>query len=239
MLKQIIAHRGASNLARENTLEAFGRAIELGANYIELDVRKTKDGELVVYHYQILGTRLLRNCTYSRALEVAKKNNFQIPTLAVALELAAGKIKLDIELKEAGYEKAVLDLVLSYLQPEDFIITSFRSPVIFFVKKHYPQVSLGLIIDTLPGTIYDAIRYFEISFIADSLRERREAAEQADFLVFHQSLFGKLPNNKPSAVFTVDRPKNIERFLKQPGVFAIITNKPDLALKLRKQIYGT
>ena len=84
----VIAHRGASSEEKENTLPAFERAIELGADYIEFDVQASSDGGLVVFHDLRLdrltaGTRPAAARDPSRALR-----ELGIPTLAEVLELA-------------------------------------------------------------------------------------------------------------------------------------------------------
>ena len=70
--KLIIAHRGAPKLARENTLMAFQKAIDLGADIIELDVRQTKDGELAVFHDQDIGGKKISGLTFAEVNRVAE-----------------------------------------------------------------------------------------------------------------------------------------------------------------------
>jgi glycerophosphoryl diester phosphodiesterase len=93
-MTDVIAHRGASRLARENTLRAFRRAVELGAHGIELDVRPTADGVLVVHHDAALGDGRVIVETPWRELPG------HVPTLGDALDACAGAW-VDIEIKNA------------------------------------------------------------------------------------------------------------------------------------------
>ena len=106
----VIAHRGASALApHENTLEAFQIAIDLKADMVEFDVRKTSDNILIVFHDETIDGRKIGDMTYNRINDIASKEGYRVPTLDEVLELCSGKICLDIELKESGYERRVID----------------------------------------------------------------------------------------------------------------------------------
>lgn len=108
----VIAHRGASALApHENTLEAFQIAIDLKADMAEFDVRKTSDNILIVFHDGTIDGRKIGDMTYNRINDIASKEGYRVPTLDEVLKLCSGKICLDIELKESGYERRVIDLV--------------------------------------------------------------------------------------------------------------------------------
>ncbi len=95
----VIAHRGASFDERENTLPAFERAIALGADFVELDVRVSADGELVVSHDADLG-RLTTLSGSLRTHSAAELGEVGIPTLAEALDLMRGRIGVMAELKQ-------------------------------------------------------------------------------------------------------------------------------------------
>lgn len=96
----VIAHRGASADERENTLPAFERAIEAGADYVELDVQVSADGALVVFHDLDLG-RLTELSGPLRRRRAAELREVGIPTLAEAIELTRGRIGVMAELKRA------------------------------------------------------------------------------------------------------------------------------------------
>jgi glycerophosphoryl diester phosphodiesterase len=124
----VVAHRGASGDERENTLPAFERAIEVGADYVELDVQASSDGVLVVFHDLNLG-RLTPLRGPLRRRRSAELREVGIPTLDEALELARGRIGVMAELKSA-YLYRRHDLVrrtVALLGPEDVAVSFERS----------------------------------------------------------------------------------------------------------------
>jgi glycerophosphoryl diester phosphodiesterase len=125
-LTQIVAHRGASHEAPENTLAAFAKAIEIGADMIEFDVRRALDGRLVISHDPVRKAALL-------------------PTLEDTLRLTKGRIQLDVELKEPGCERDAIDLLLGYFPLSDFCITSFLAPALRETRAIHPGIRTGLI----------------------------------------------------------------------------------------------
>ncbi|MCY7304101.1 MAG: glycerophosphodiester phosphodiesterase [Thermoleophilia bacterium] len=94
----VIAHRGASAEETENTLPAFERAIELGADFVEFDVQASSDGGLVVFHDLRLD-RLTSASGPLRARPLAELRELGIATLEEVLELTAGRIAVMAELK--------------------------------------------------------------------------------------------------------------------------------------------
>ena len=138
----IIAHRGASGDAPENTLAAFRLAIEQGADLIELDIHQTLDGSLVVLHDESLertggDPRLVKDLTLAqiKKLDVGawRGNTFAneaIPTLAEVLELAEGEISLQIEIKRGHsyyplIEQRLLETLAPYREKTAVCISSF------------------------------------------------------------------------------------------------------------------
>ena len=122
----IIAHRGASACARENTLDAFKKAIDSGADMIEFDVRRTKNNVFIAYHDEHIQGEMVKELTYEAAEELAGRHGFSIPTVEEVLENTSGEIKLLVELKEEGYEKDVLEVLLKHFKDDDLIIASFN-----------------------------------------------------------------------------------------------------------------
>lgn len=111
----IIAHKGASGLAPENTLAAFEKAIEIGVDMIELDVRNTADEEIIVFHDETLdrttnGTGLVHDYTLAELKELdagswfdPKFSDQKIPTIKEALDLINGRCKVLIEIKHMDH----------------------------------------------------------------------------------------------------------------------------------------
>jgi glycerophosphoryl diester phosphodiesterase len=122
-----VAHRGASSEAPENTLEAFAKAIELGADMIEFDVRRAPNGTLVISH------------------DPVRMPSPHLPTLEDTLLATKGRIQLDVELKEEGCEGDALALLLRHFAIGDFSITSFLPSALRETRAIDARVRTGLI----------------------------------------------------------------------------------------------
>jgi glycerophosphoryl diester phosphodiesterase len=124
-----IAHRGASGRFPENTLKAFGAAIDAGAQMCELDVQLTSDGALVVIHDETVEcTTDGRGAVRSMTLEELKRldagvrsgrefKGERIPTLEEVMAISDGRCELNIELKGAGIERKVCELLVARSRP--------------------------------------------------------------------------------------------------------------------------
>jgi glycerophosphoryl diester phosphodiesterase len=142
---QVIAHRGAPRLARENTVEAFQAAVASGAGAVELDVRRTADGALAVIHDAVLGDgRPIVSCTRAELPG-------HIPTLDAALDACAGAV-VNVEIKNLPGEPdfdpddGVADAVVDTLRgrpeaPDSWLISSFRRETIDRCRLLEPNIA--------------------------------------------------------------------------------------------------
>jgi glycerophosphoryl diester phosphodiesterase len=143
-----VGHRGARTYETENTIESFSKAIELGANAVEFDVRASGDGEMVISHddnlKKIFGKDVLINETPLKDLKELTGN--RIATLEETLHFINGKTeKILIELKEAGYEKKVLDAIRKEKLEDSSIIISFHPMVLDKIRSLDKKIETGLI----------------------------------------------------------------------------------------------
>lgn len=153
----VIAHRGASAAAPENTLAAFRLAAELGADGIELDVRGTADGQLVVLHDASVdrttdGTGGVAALTLDqlRRFDAGKKfgpsfRGERIPLLSEVFDVARGRLLVDVEVKAAGVEAALLDLIGRMKMTDSVLISSFDARVVARIRDLAPEISVGLL----------------------------------------------------------------------------------------------
>jgi len=181
----VVAHRGASAVAPENSLEAFEAAIELGADMVELDVRRSAGGALVISHDPLPSPDL--------------------PTLAQVVELCAGRIALDVEVKEPGLEEEVLRVAAG----SDFVVTSFLPDVVTATKRLRPDLRVGLLLNS--ETVSDT---------------------PADFLAPHYKLLESVPGNG-LVVWTVNDEAMLEELFADPRVAGVVTDDVELALAVR------
>lgn len=222
----IIAHRGFADNCRENTLEAYQKAIEVGADAIELDIRKTRDNVFISFHDEFICKKQIAQLTYVEINDLARSLNFNVPTLEEVLKLVRGKINLDIELKEKGYEIEVINLILEYLTIEQFIVTSFHLESLLTIKNNYTRIKTGIILDE------QTVMNFNFKCNLDKL----------EFLVLPLGLLSKnfvktmLYPHKSILVWTINEAKAIKKILKNPKILGIITDRPELAISLKNKI---
>ena len=156
-----VGHRGARAYETENTLESLGKAIELGANAIELDLRQAKDGKLVICHddnlKKVFGKDLpLNEATLEELKEVTGN---RIPTLQEALRFMDRKVeKILLELKEAGYEKKVLNVINKEGVGDRVIAISFLVDALVSVRNLDRNIETGLIYTKLRNPVDTALR---------------------------------------------------------------------------------
>ena len=125
-----IAHRGASGYVRENTAEAIEKAIELGADMVEFDLRRTSDGIIVLWHDRSIpdsrGVRIpLSSISYEDLCQYANGFGFMPARFDRILMDFGSRIAFDIEIKVGGFEREIMDLLKKYPLPSYgvFIIT--------------------------------------------------------------------------------------------------------------------
>lgn len=141
----VIAHRGVHNPGlTENTMAAFQAAIDAGADMVELDVRRTGAGELVILHDHAIGKVTLDSCSLD---EFEAQTGLRPPLLTEVLDWARGHVGLDVELKEDGYVELLVPLLLDFARRDgDLIVTSFLDPVLLALHERAPALRLGLLL---------------------------------------------------------------------------------------------
>ncbi len=232
-----IAHRGASGagLAPENTLTAFERAIEIGVDAVELDVRSTRDGSLVVLHDPLLDRTTDREgpvheLTLAQVREADAGGWFgrafageKVPTLAEALDLLRRRALAVIEIKADHLAEAVLRVVDDLVVADQVVIQSFSSETVRRVKAIDGAAPTALLVGNLPTS-------------PSRMRARRMVREVlslgANILnIWHTTLtpaFYEEVRKRGLTVWTwtVDE-EVVLRDVVQMGVQGIATNHPD------------
>lgn len=153
------AHRGASQYFPENTMIAFKKGIELGANGIELDLQKTKDNKIVIFHDDIIdnksnGKGKISDYTYEELLKFdfgswfnAKYKGEKIVLFEdFAKEFLNKNITFAIELKVAGIEEEVLQIIGKYQTHNNIYISSFIYKALENIRKLDDRIKLSWLI---------------------------------------------------------------------------------------------
>jgi glycerophosphoryl diester phosphodiesterase len=148
-LPLLIAHRGAAAEAPENTLAAFERALALGADGIELDVRVTRDSTPVVFHdptlARLTGRRRAIASLALRDLRAARIRGEPVPTLAEALDLIGGRTVVQIEIKAAAALAPAVRAVRQARATRHVILASFEAAVVAEARALAPGIPRMLI----------------------------------------------------------------------------------------------
>ncbi|RPI36255.1 MAG: glycerophosphodiester phosphodiesterase [Nitrospiraceae bacterium] len=151
-----VGHRGARAYELENTVESFKKAIDLGANAIELDLRRSKDGIIIVCHddnlKRLFGKEILVHKATLDELKQSTEN--RIATLEEVLRFIDRKVdKILVELKETGYEKKILDMIRKERLENNVIIVSFLAECLTQVRSLNKDIETGLIYTKLRNPV--------------------------------------------------------------------------------------
>jgi len=232
----VVAHRGARGLVRfENTMEAFEKAVEVGADMMECDVHRTRDGRLVIFHDDVLPDgRPVASLSLGELGAWTRSRGFEAPTLDEVVDALAGRIRFDVEVKAPGFEAEIVALLTGRLRYDQFVVKSFHDTFVREVKLLDPRVVAGLLLGD------DAPKHPVRHWLGELFPKARASACRADFVSPHAQLL-KLGYVKRAHahgwgvyVWTVNDPHLMERLCRM-GVDAIITDRPDLALEVRQR----
>ncbi|MEC3466512.1 glycerophosphodiester phosphodiesterase [Bacillus tropicus] len=228
----IMAHRGYISKGVENTKEAIQGAIDAKADYAEIDVLQTKDGELAVIHDLKLKRLANANVHVSdltmdelRQLTLSQDGfSGQISTLDEIIKLAKGKIKLNIEVKLHGGEKDFVNKVLKAIKDNEFekqcVIQTLHYPLIKEFKRANPDIKVGYILYASRANLKNVKADF---YVAEEYMLNKKLVKEARKL------------NKPIYVWTVNDMESLQGYYKL-NVDGIITDYPESARETIKML---
>lgn len=234
----VTAHRGASDIAPENTLIAVKKAIDLGADYVEIDVWQTQDDKIILMHDKT--PRRTTNAKgkkeiWDYSLEELKKldagswfgkefKNEPVPTLLEVILVIKGKIKLNIELKisdeEPGMVQKIVDIIRTEGLEKDCMVTSFDRRSVEEVKNIAPEIKAGVV--------------FEKGYSVDVYDGNWEVLSCSRKVVDKELVERAKKNNKEIHVWTVNNVKEMKRLINL-GIDGIITDRPGLLIPLVRE----
>lgn len=230
---QVMAHRGASAVERENTTVAFRRAAEMGSHAVELDVRICKSGELVVHHNAVLAD--------STALKDLNRDQLPeyIPTLDQALDACAG-MWVNIEIKNDEREpdfdpldrvaEQVVALLRQRSASQRWLVSSFRRPTVDFIHTLWPQLPTAW----LTSHVIDS----EAQALAESLNASGHSALNPNVRNLTRQVVSIMHDNGLAVnTWTCDDPVRMGELIDW-GIDGICTNTPDIALRVLAERAG-
>lgn len=226
---QIMGHRGAAGLAPENTIASIAEGLAAKVDWIEFDVRRTKDGHIVLVHDSHTGRVAKKRLVISKSAmqelqEIEMKRGHAIPTLEEAIELIGKKAKINIEIKSPDCVPQVVELFQKYVKKgyakSHFLISSFSPAVLRAVQELDKSVPLGLLqiwpvrFRWLRSVKLSAVGFYHISALTPfivALAKRKGIYTYA------------------YTVNSVEEAKQLKRL----GIDGIITNYPDKFKEVR------
>jgi glycerophosphoryl diester phosphodiesterase len=209
----VVAHRGGAVEANGDVFAGIDRAAAAGVAMVELDVRRRRD-DLVVFHGGPPG----------RPTPGVSHSDAQHPTLQAVLEHIDGRLAVDLELKEPGYESDVVSLALRYLSPESLVLTSFLDEAVRAAHRSAPEIATGLIVGR------DPLKYGLVPAISDVFPFRRLAEVAADFLAPNHLLdltgmrARAASREIPLLLWTVNDAKKLEEALGDRRLLGVVTD---------------
>ncbi|MDE7062167.1 MAG: hypothetical protein K2O73_02855, partial [Lachnospiraceae bacterium] len=238
-LPEVVAHRGYSSVFPENTLVSFAGAMDIGADYIELDGQLTKDGQVVIFHdndlKRITGAEgAVSDYTFEELSALDAGSWFspsfageRIPSLKDALELiSTSDCKVYLELKDigevAGFEEAVLEVVQQCNMKERCVFASFR----YSYLERFKELDAGL--QTLYNTTSGKTTLPE-EFPADYYGLYTESVRPDTVNAIHAA-------GKKAFVWTVNTPAAMQN-VQAMDADGIVTNYPGVAKVIRQPEY--
>jgi glycerophosphoryl diester phosphodiesterase len=231
----VTAHRGSSLAAPENTMSAVRLAIEQGADFAEIDVQETADGEIVLLHDDDLMriaslNKRISELSFAEVQELDAGSWFsreyageRIPRLLDIIELARGRIKLNIELKGTQKPSRVTQRVIEIVRQQDFleqcVITSLDREALREAKKLEERLEVGQIVTVSVGDI----TRLDVDFLSVSAKN-----------VNQQLIRAAGRSGKQIHVWTVNNPRQMSTMINL-GVDNIITDDPPVLVDLLQQ----
>ncbi len=239
---RIIAHRGFSGQAPENTLVAIRQAIKAGADMVEIDVTMTADGQVILLHDETLdrttsGQGLPTDFTLEelRGLDAGSWFGPQyagekIPTLAEALETVKNRILINIEIKTEAVEHGVVPKVVALIAEHEMldqvVVSSFSPEALRLMKVSDPAVITATLFNKELHTGRDPLEIIqEVGSRGFNISGKR--LTQAMIERCHK-------HGIPVAVYTVNEPDQMH-LLMEVGVDAVFTDHPDLMIEVLEE----
>ena len=220
--KAIVVHGGSAPAGYRDVLDAMERAIAFGADGFELDVRRMRDHTLVVHHDDAIGDVALGTMSYAAADYQARQLGYRLPTFEQMLARLRGSVWLDIELKEPGYERQVLDAAAAAgFTIDTMVVTSFEQVALDAVHAANRAIRTGLLVwDCSWEEALARFRASSATFLGPDHRI-------LDLLALQSAETEKVT----LLPWTVNADAEITRLLGAASVAGVITDEPIVAMR--------
>lgn len=226
----MFAHRGGAALAPENTIAAFDNGLALGADGIELDVRLSRDGIVVVHHDATVDrtTRLVGAVAQRSADELASAN---VPTLRSVIERYAGaRIIIEMKLNSPAFARAVVDVVRAAAAVDRVCLGAFGFRVLREVRSLEPAIATSASREEVRWALYRSWCRWPLS------RASYSAYQVPEFAGATRVVSPRFIDNAHRAglavqIWTIDGTDDARRLIEW-GADALITDRPDVIVPI-------
>ena len=236
---RVIAHRGFSGVAPENTIAAVRAAVKIGADMVEIDVTLSADDHVVVIHDETLdrttsGTGEIFLLTLAELQKLDAGSWFDpdfagepIPTLEQVLDETTGRILLNIEIKSEAVHRGIVAKVTSAIRKhgmiDQVVVSSFSPKALREMHSEAPEIRTAVLYNTQFHKGRDAVEIVtDLGAAVFNLKRQRLTKKMRRRCLEHDI---------PVGVYTVNEPRRMRRLVKK-GVGAIFTDYPDRLLEI-------
>ena len=235
----ISAHEGGAEHGRPATYDAYRDVAATGAEYAELDIRRTRDQILVVRHDARCGRSGPRVADLGYAA-LCDRLGYEVPRVSEVMALLAGRSIGHLDLKEAGYEEEVIKLALAAFGPGHFVATTLDDGSVRSIKRSFPAVRTALSIGRdLKGVALHrwlGIRRSEL-FPLDRVRSCGADWVAVNYRIARLGVLGTCTRAGIGVmVWTVDADALIDKFVVDERIDVLITNRPAHAARRRDEL---
>ncbi len=228
-----IAHRGYSARYPENTMLAFEKAIDAGADMIEFDVHLTKDGHLVVIHDDFIdrtsdGSGMVKEMkldelrSYDYRYRFTDAGRQHLPLLEEVAELSAGKVMMNIEIKNcpnrySGIEERVAGIIVKRKIVDDCVVSSFDHYSLAKIKELDPEIKTGMLYSAVWICFMEEVRSLKVHSIHPSV----DVVDPGDLEYAGKTGVKVYP-------WVADDSRTVDRLVKTGGINGIMVNELEL-----------
>ncbi|HEV7933000.1 MAG TPA: glycerophosphodiester phosphodiesterase [Actinomadura sp.] len=206
----------------------FETAASSGAEYVEMDVRRTGDGEIVVRHDRDVDGTVLAEATYA---EVCAAAGGRVPRVREAMETLAGRARGHLDLKEPGMELEVVALAEEILGPGNYVVSTRYAASIAVIGRAFPDAVTALSVGRglrERGAVRDLLPL-------GRLRECGAHWVALNHRLAHLGVLWQCARaGFPAMVWTVNQEPLMRRFLTDPRVAVLVTDRPVTAVRIRE-----
>jgi glycerophosphoryl diester phosphodiesterase len=226
----IIGHRGACGHEPENTLRSLTRAIDLGADMVEFDVKRCKTGELVIMHDMLVnrttnGKGYVHELSYAELKVLDAGKGERIPTLAETLDCVNRRAQVNIEMVTEGIAGDVAAMIEDFVQSkrwsyDDFLVSSYFHQELKNFRSLMPKLRTGVLFEGVPlqlAQFATELGVYALHTWRDYLPQRFVDDAHARGLRVH--------------CYTVNDEEDVLR-MRSMGVDGIFTDVPDVPRKI-------